>query len=67
MQSQTYEPTSEHESRSAVVKVTGSLEIVRAIVAKLECQFYAVRTSEFRHNDEDSGVHVFLRVLGVRE
>lgn len=66
MQSQTYEPTSEHEPRSAVVKVTGSLEIVKAIVAKLEFQFYAVRTSDFRHNDQGDGVHIYLRVLGER-
>jgi hypothetical protein len=45
------------------VKVLGPRNLAEAVVNHLEEEFNATRTSGFRENDEDDGVHIFLAIL----
>ena len=50
-----------------VVKLVGSRGLVNSILETLEEKYYAVRTSDFLNNSDNTGVHIFLKVVGVRE
>ena len=56
-----------HNSPDQVtVKLVGPQGLVQLLAENIERNFYAFRTSEYRKNDADSGVHIFLKVAGVR-
>ncbi len=48
------------------VKLVGPQGLVRVLVEHLEENFYAIRTSDYMKNMEDPAVHIYLRVVGVR-
>jgi len=51
----------------ATVKVMGPAQLVEAVVDHLKTDFLAVQTSDFMPNDRGPGVHVFIRVWGLKE
>lgn len=48
----------------AIVKIKGPQTLVEVIVEALEEEFTAIRTSSFKPNDPDPGVHIYVAVTG---
>jgi len=55
------------KTKPVTVKVMGPRFLCEKIIGKLEADFYAVKTSPYMENSQDSGVHIYLQIVGVRE
>ena len=64
---QTYNHENHRRPEPVTVKLMGPEGLVQAIVEHLEQNFYAIRTSDYMENRGGPGVHIFLKVAGVRE
>jgi hypothetical protein len=50
------------ETDFATVKVEGQRDLVQTIIEFLEKHFISFRTSKYRENSQDTGVHVYITV-----
>lgn len=63
---QTHNPKNCKHPAPVTVKFVGPQGLIRVLVEHLEENFYAVRTSEYLKNRGEAGVHIYLKVAGVR-